>query len=116
MCNKADNHAHTHDHNHDHNYTHSHSAAAPTHVHSRSHDSGVDHTSRRDFLRVLMGGALAGASVMELAYHRAAWARSAVPEDDGDLFDIQKAAKGRSFALSRPKTVTRCNAARFVRR
>jgi hypothetical protein len=36
-------------------------------------------TSRRDFLRVLMGGALAGASILELAYHRAAWARAAAP-------------------------------------
>jgi glyoxylase-like metal-dependent hydrolase (beta-lactamase superfamily II) len=115
MCIKADNHAHTHEHNHDDNYTHSHSAGGQTHVHSRNHDSGVDRTSRRDFLRVLMGGALAGASVMELAYHRAAWARSAAPEDDGDLFDIQKAANGVYFAHARPQTVINCNAAIFVR-
>jgi len=61
-----------------------------------------------------MGGALAGASVLELAYHRAAWARAATPADD-DLFKIQKAAEGVYFAQARPQTVINCNAAIFVR-
>jgi cyclase len=117
MCNSAhtENHTHAQTHDHAHSHAHSHSASDATHAHTRNHDSGVDRTSRRDFLRVLMGGALAGASVMELAYHRAAWARSAAPEDDGDLFDIQKAAEGVYFAHARPQTVINCNAAIFVR-
>jgi glyoxylase-like metal-dependent hydrolase (beta-lactamase superfamily II) len=90
-------------------------AHSHTHLtHARAHDSGHDHTSRRDFLRVLMGGALAGASVLELAYHRAAWARAAAPADD-NLFDIQKAAEGVYFAHARPQAVINCNAAIFVR-
>lgn len=104
MCN----HAETHDHGHGHMHTH----AQPSH--SRNHDSGHDGRSRRDFLRVLMGGALAGASVMELAFHRAAWARAAAPSGD-DLFDIQKAADGVYFAYARPQALINCNAAIFVR-
>ena len=49
-----------------------HHCSSPSNVHA--HEA---HPSRRDFLRVLMGGALAGASILELAYHRAAWARAA---------------------------------------
>ena len=107
MCNHAEPNHHSHDHSH----PHSHEPQA----HSHNHDSGRDRTSRRDFMRVLMGGALAGASVLELAYHRAAWARAADPADDGDLFDIQKAAEGVYFAHARPQTVINCNAAIFVR-
>ena len=33
-------------------------------------------STRRDFFRILIGGLLAGASILELAWHRAAWARS----------------------------------------
>jgi glyoxylase-like metal-dependent hydrolase (beta-lactamase superfamily II) len=62
-----------------------------------------------------MGGALAGASVLELAYHRAAWARAAAPADGADLFDIQKAAEGVYFAHAHPQTMVNCNAAIFVR-
>ena len=110
---------HTHGHNHAHHgdghvHTHEQSHA---HAHSdatvRNHDSG-GHSSRRDFLRVLMGGALSGASVLELAYHRAAWARAAAPGGD-DLFELQKAANGVYFAHARPQAVVNCNAAIFVR-
>lgn len=91
----------------------------PHHGHShpqvRNHDSSLDRTSRRDFLRVLMGGALSGASVMELAYHRAAWARTATGLDDAKLFDLQQAADGVFFAQARPQTMINCNAAIFVR-
>ena len=104
-------HVHPHDHSHAHTRDHAHTH---DHVHQRNHDSGA-HSSRRDFLRVLMGGALAGASVMELAYHRAAWARAGVSGDDGYLFDIQKAAEGVYFAHARPQTMINCNAAIFVR-
>ncbi len=93
-------------------YHHSH---GNQHVHARNHDTGHDHTSRRDFLRVLMGGALAGASVMELAFHRAAWARAAAAVDEPDLFDIQNAAPGVYFAHAKPQAIINCNAAIFVR-
>jgi len=112
MCKSTNSHEHSHHHGHDN--SHSHEAYAHSHSHSNNHDCGRDRNSRRDFLRVLMGGALAGASVLELAYHRAAWARAAAPADD-DLFDIQKAAEGVYFAHARPQTVINCNAAIFVR-
>ena len=103
-----------------HSHSHPHVPEAHTHIQPRNHDSGLDRTSqdrtsRRDFFRVLMGGALAGASVLELAYHRAAWARAAAPTDDANLFDIQKAAEGVYFAHARPQTIINCNAAIFVR-
>ena len=101
MCNKAQN-SHSHDHNHGH-------AAA------RNHDSGRDLTSRRDFFRMLMGGTLVGASVMELAFHRAAWARAAAPTEGRDLFDIQMVVPGVYFAHAHPQAMVNCNAAIFVR-
>jgi cyclase len=108
---KTPDHEHSHhDHSHGH-YSHSHD-----HSHPHNHDSGGDGaTSRRDFLRVLMGGSLTGASILELAYHRAAWARAAAPVDNGKLFDLEKAAEGVYFAHARPQTVINCNAAVFVR-
>ncbi|KAA6461755.1 MBL fold metallo-hydrolase [Acidobacteria bacterium AB60] len=89
------------------------------HTHAHSHASVRNHvepghSSRRDFLRVLMGGTLAGASVLELAWHRAAWARSAGPTDS-KLFDLEKAADGVYFAKARAQAVINCNAAVFVR-
>jgi glyoxylase-like metal-dependent hydrolase (beta-lactamase superfamily II) len=104
MCNRAD--------AHDHSHVHTHPESNPPHT--QNHDSGEEGNSRRDFLRMLMGGALAGASVLELAYHRAAWARAAAPASR-DLFDIQKAAEGVYFAHARPQAVINCNAAIFVR-
>ncbi len=106
-----------HVHDHEHSYTHDGHAHTHDHAHphTHNHDSGRDKTSRRDFMRVLMGSALAGASVLELAYHRAAWARSASPTTDEILFDLQKAADGVYFAHARPQTVINCNAAIFVR-
>ena len=83
--------------------------------HPHNHVAGDGYTSRRDFLRVLMGGALAGASILELAYHRAAWARAAAPNADASLFDIQKVANGIYFAHARPQAMINCNAAIFVR-
>ncbi len=86
------------------------------HAHPHNHVvAGNGYTTRRDFLRVLMGGALAGASVLELAWHRAAWARAAAPSSDANLFDIQKVAKGIYFAQARPQAMINCNAAIFVR-
>jgi len=96
---------------------HSHQAH---HTHTHSHVSNhveAEHThpSRREFLRVLMGGALAGASVMEIAWHRAAWARAASAPADDRLFDLQKAADGVYFARARAQAVINCNGAVFVR-
>lgn len=92
------------------------------HGHTHGHRSSHNHveperpgTSRRDFLRVLMGGALTGASVMELAWHRAAWARAAGQAADAKLFDLEKAADGVYFAKARPQAMINCNGAVFVR-
>jgi cyclase len=95
-----------HNHTKDHHHSHTHSP------HTHSIDSG---TTRRDFLRVLMGGALAGGSILELAYHRAAWARAAAPTADTNLFNIQKVANGIYFAQARPQAMINSNAAIFVR-
>src|SRR5579863_8191185 len=99
MCKRGHSHADPHHHPHVHN-----------HVEPRP-----GHTSRRDFMRVLMGSALAGASVMELAWHRAAWARAAGAAGDDKLFDLQKAADGVFFAKARPQAMLNCNGAVFVR-
>ena len=86
-----------------------------THTHPRNHVEPERHPqSRRDFLRILMGSTLAGASAVELAWHRAAWARAAGPADD-KLFDLEKAADGVYFAKARPQAMINCNGAVFVR-
>ena len=105
-----------HDHSH-HSHGHVHDHAHP-HQHAHSHNhvvTGDGQTSRRDFLKALMGGALAGASILELAYHRAAWARAAAPTSDANLFNLQKVAEGIYFAQARPQAMINCNAAIFVR-
>ena len=87
-----------------------------SHHHAHPHNHVVNGpSSRRDFLRVLMGGALAGASILELAWHRAAWARSAARSSEPNLFDIQKVTNGVYFARARPQAMLNCNAAIFVR-
>ena len=91
-------------------------SAHHSHHHPHSHNHVVDGpTSRRDFLRVLMGGALAGASILELAWHRAAWASAAAPSSEPNLFDIQKVTNGVYFARAHPQAMLNCNAAIFVR-
>src|SRR5579863_4890909 len=86
-----------------------------THAHSRNHvEPERGPRSRRDFLKILMGSALAGASAVELAWHRAAWARAAGPADD-KLFDLEKAADGVYFAKARAQAMINCNGAVFVR-
>jgi glyoxylase-like metal-dependent hydrolase (beta-lactamase superfamily II) len=64
--------------------------------------------SRRGLFR-----GLAGASLLELAHYRAAWARAMAPQSDARLFDIEKVADGAYFAKARPGAVTNCNAAIF---
>src|SRR4051794_36351842 len=88
---------------------------APNHSHPHPQSHNHVSPSRRDFLRVLMGGALAGASVVELAWHRAAWARSAEATPGANLFDLEKAADGVYFAKARPQAMINCNGAVFVR-
>jgi cyclase len=85
------------------------------HAHHHNHVAPEASTSRRDFFRLFMGGALAGASILELAYHRAAWARAAAPTSDANLFDLQKVATGVYFARAHPQAMINCNAAIFVR-
>ncbi len=84
-------------------------------AHSHRHVVPERLRTRRDFLRTLVGTTLAGASMMELAWHRAAWARTAAQGGEAKLFDLQKAADGVFFAHARPQTVINCNAAVFVR-
>ena len=104
-----DHHHHHHPHGHEHSHTH-----PPRWQNHTYPEEG--RTSRRDFLRTLMGGALAGASILQLAYHRAAWARAgAAAGSDANLFDLQKAAEGVFFARARPQAAINCNAAIFVR-
>ncbi len=75
----------------------------------------ADSPSRRDFFKTLMHGALAGASILELAYHRAAWARAMAPTAAGtQLFDIEKVADGVYCALARAQAEINSNAAIFV--
>jgi cyclase len=96
----------------------SHHQHSHAHIHhqSRNHvEPERDGASRRDFLRVLLGGALTGASMLELAWHRAAWARAAGPAADAKLFDLEKAAEGVYFAKARPQAMINCNSAVFVR-
>jgi glyoxylase-like metal-dependent hydrolase (beta-lactamase superfamily II) len=64
--------------------------------------------SRRSLFR-----SLAGASLLELAHYRAAWARAMAPRSETALFDIEKIADGAYFARARPGAVTNCNAAIF---
>jgi glyoxylase-like metal-dependent hydrolase (beta-lactamase superfamily II) len=57
---------------------------------------------------------MAGASVLEMGFFRAAVARAQAPAASAQLFDIQKIADGVYFALAHPQALTNCNAAIFV--
>jgi cyclase len=82
-----------------------------THCH---HHNRQLQTSRRAFFHQLASGAMAGASVLEMGFFRAAVARAQAPAASGQLFDIQKIADGVYFALAHPQALTNCNAAIFV--
>ena len=84
------------------------------HDHSHGGHAPHSHTSRRDFVHQLLGGALAGASVLEMGFFRAAMARAQAPAAGPRLFDIQKVADGVYCALAHPQAITNCNAAIFV--
>ena len=70
--------------------------------------------SRRDFFQRVVLGSLAGASILDLAARRAAWAQALSPGAPTDLFDLQNVAGGVWFAQARPQAVTNCNATIFV--
>ncbi|MGD0434862.1 MAG: MBL fold metallo-hydrolase [Bryobacteraceae bacterium] len=72
------------------------------------------HVSRRDFFHNALGAILAGASVLEMGFFRAAVARAQAPAASGRLFDIQKVADGVYCALAHRQAITNCNAAIFV--
>jgi len=57
---------------------------------------------------------MAGASVLEMGFFRAAVARAQAPSSTGALFDIQKVADGVYCAVAHPQALTNCNAAIFV--
>jgi glyoxylase-like metal-dependent hydrolase (beta-lactamase superfamily II) len=59
-------------------------------------------------------GSVAGASILDLAWRRAAWAQAMAPGAATDLFEIQNVADGVYFAFARPQAVANCNAAIFV--
>ncbi|HEX4592918.1 MAG TPA: MBL fold metallo-hydrolase [Bryobacteraceae bacterium] len=83
-------------------------------MHNHSHSAHGQHHSRRDFFQKLVGGAMAGASVLEMGFFRAAVARAQAPAASTNLFDIQKIGDGVYFALAHPQALTNCNAAIFV--
>src|ERR1035437_9363443 len=70
--------------------------------------------SRREFFRTALGATIASASILELAHHRAAWARGMAATAESDLFDIQRVAEGVYFAQAKPQAELNCNAAIFV--
>jgi cyclase len=92
---------------------HAHSRHSANHAHN--HVAPERLSSRRDFLHTLVATTLAGASMVELAWHRAAWARAAAPGSDARLFDLHKAAEGVFLAQARPQASPNCNAVIFVR-
>ena len=100
-----------HQHIHSHRHSHPHEASEK----SPHLATGNQPNSRRNFLRMVAGGALAGASVLEVAFHRAAWARAASSASDPNLFDLQKVSDGVFFAQARAQAAVNCNAAIFVR-
>jgi cyclase len=84
------------------------------HHHHPHHHHEEQPPSRRDFFRTVMGSALAGASILELARCRAAWAQALATTANPQLFDIEKVAEGVYFARARPAAVGNCNAGIFV--
>ena len=109
-------HDHVHTHTHDgHTHTHTRDDAHAHNHEASNHDSGRDKTSRRDFMRVLMGGALAGASALEARLPSCSLGTLRATNERRNPLRSRKAADGVYFAHARPQTVINCNAAIFVR-
>ena len=70
--------------------------------------------SRRGFFERVALGSLAGASILDPAWRRAAWAQAMALGSPTDLFEIQSVTEGVYFAFARPQAVGNCNAAIFV--
>ncbi len=70
--------------------------------------------SRRGFFQRMVLSSTAGASILDLAWRRAALAQAMSPGAPTDLFEIQKITDGAYFAFARPQVVANCNAAIFV--
>ena len=70
--------------------------------------------SRRDFFSRSFGGILAGATVLEVAFFRANWARAQARTAGAELFTIEKVTEGVYAALAKPQILTNCNAVIFV--
>jgi len=70
-------------------------------------------STRRGFLRDVLGPAWVGASVLEQAVFRAALARAQAPAAPPDLFTLEKVADGIYAAIARPAAFINCNAAIF---
>lgn len=88
------------------------------HHHHHQGDSGTHCVDRRNFLQNLIMGGMAGASLLESGFVRAAIARVQAEVDSVDnsapLFTIQRVAKNVYCALARPQAFTNSNAAIFV--
>src|ERR1022692_3562832 len=74
--------------------------------HAHSHGA---HPSRRDFFHTMLRSSLGGASILELAHYRAAWARGMAPTADTQLFDIRKVADGVFCAQARAQSQINSN-------
>jgi len=70
--------------------------------------------SRRDFFKTVMGRALAGASILEIAQYQAAWAQALAPTADPTLFEIRKAAEGVYQAFAKPNAILNSNGVIYV--
>ena len=85
------------------------------HSHLQSRQHSHSHPTRRAFFARWLGGGLAGASILELAFHRAAWARALAPvAGDGKFFDIQKVSDGVYLALARLRRIINSSPVIFV--
>ena len=83
-------------------------------MHFSRHSHRHSNPSRRDFFYTVMGGTFAGASLLELARYRAAWAQALAPTANSDLFDVEKVTDDIYFARAKPVAIANCNAAIFV--
>lgn len=70
-------------------------------------------TSRRGFIRRVLGPAWAGAALLEQSIFRAAHARAQSSPGLPELFDIRKLAPGVYMAVAKPQTLINSNAVIF---
>ena len=80
--------------------------------HSHNHSTPPKQT-RRHFLSSVLGAGLAGATLVEVSFIRAALARAQSRQASTDLFDIEQVTDGVFCAVARPATMINCNASIF---